>query len=245
MSYQPSIRSRIAERAAVRLGHRRSPTSSRLRVAKNDSARALSQHRPVRPTGRRTAKSLAGEATWRLVRWQPRSVWKITGPVGRPHRAGSPAGPGPAEQQLAGPGPWCGGAVGSDGAPARPGASAGRPGVGRTGHRHTGARRGRAERTRRDAAPPPPAADVRGRGEQPMGTARDSCPLHRIPVPALADLGLPAHGQDRQRGPPDHPALVERDLRTGPRPPPRPRRRPAPRSLTARPCRTAPFRSGG
>jgi len=52
-------------------------------VAKNDSARALSQHWPVRPTESRTPNSVAVSAYWAEVYWQPRSEWKITPGVGR------------------------------------------------------------------------------------------------------------------------------------------------------------------
>ncbi|MEV4558264.1 hypothetical protein AB0K51_14910 [Kitasatospora sp. NPDC049285] len=40
----PSIHPKIAVRAAVRVGHGRSPSDSRFSVAKNDSASALSRH---------------------------------------------------------------------------------------------------------------------------------------------------------------------------------------------------------
>jgi hypothetical protein len=58
-------------------------SNSRLMVAKNDSASALSQHCPVGPTDRRTPNSVARVANCWLVYWQPRSEWKITGRVGR------------------------------------------------------------------------------------------------------------------------------------------------------------------
>ena len=46
--YQPMY-STMARRAAVRVGQGRRSSSSALRVAKKDSATALSQHWPVRP----------------------------------------------------------------------------------------------------------------------------------------------------------------------------------------------------
>jgi len=42
--YHPSIHSKIAARAAARVGHALRSSSSVLIVAKNDSATALSQH---------------------------------------------------------------------------------------------------------------------------------------------------------------------------------------------------------
>jgi hypothetical protein len=48
------MKSKIAVRAAARLGQAMVPSNSRLMVAKNDSASALSQHWPVRPTDSRT-----------------------------------------------------------------------------------------------------------------------------------------------------------------------------------------------
>ncbi|WP_326708201.1 hypothetical protein OG758_01340 [Streptomyces sp. NBC_01474] len=47
----PSMKSKIAVRAEARLGQAAMPSNSRLMVAKKDSARALSQHCPVRPAG--------------------------------------------------------------------------------------------------------------------------------------------------------------------------------------------------
>lgn len=45
---QPSIQSKIAVRAEVRVGQARRSSSSVLMVAKNDSVTALSQHWPLR-----------------------------------------------------------------------------------------------------------------------------------------------------------------------------------------------------
>lgn len=58
-------------------------TSSFSRVAKKDSARALSQHTPVRPMESRTSWRVARRAKAWLVYRVPRSEWKITGPAGR------------------------------------------------------------------------------------------------------------------------------------------------------------------
>lgn len=80
---QLSMKSKIAVRAAARLGQALVSSSSRLMVAKSDSASALSQHCPVRPTDSRMPNSSARAANCWLVYWQPRSEWKITGRVGR------------------------------------------------------------------------------------------------------------------------------------------------------------------
>ncbi|PJM80394.1 hypothetical protein CH313_28525 [Streptomyces sp. TSRI0384-2] len=81
--YQLLMKSKIAVWAVARLGQAEVPSSSRLMVEKNDSASALSQHWPVRPTDSRTPNSVARAVYCWLVYWQPRSEWKITGWVGQ------------------------------------------------------------------------------------------------------------------------------------------------------------------
>jgi hypothetical protein len=51
--------------------------------AQNDSASALSQHCPVRPLDKTTARSSASVAKSPLVSWQPRSAWNTTRVRGR------------------------------------------------------------------------------------------------------------------------------------------------------------------
>ncbi|MGX1274880.1 hypothetical protein RKD18_008074 [Streptomyces phaeoluteigriseus] len=65
--YQPSMKSKIALRAAARLGREVASSNSLLMVAKNDSASALSQHCPVRPTDRCTPNWSASVANCWLV----------------------------------------------------------------------------------------------------------------------------------------------------------------------------------
>lgn len=54
-------------RAVARLGQAEVPSSSRLMVEKNDSASALSQHWPVRPTDSRTPNWVSRAANCWLV----------------------------------------------------------------------------------------------------------------------------------------------------------------------------------
>jgi hypothetical protein len=61
------MKSKIAVRAAARLGQELVSSSSLLMVAKNDSASALSQHCPARPTDRRTPNWSASVANCWLV----------------------------------------------------------------------------------------------------------------------------------------------------------------------------------
>jgi len=55
-----------------------STASSRLRVAKNASASALSNDEPMRPLERRTPWRWQASAKPALPYWAPRSLWKIT-----------------------------------------------------------------------------------------------------------------------------------------------------------------------
>ena len=68
----------MARLAAALVGQGRVSISSPLSEAKNDSARALSQHWPVRPWDSFTAQPLARPANSAEVYWQPLSAWKIT-----------------------------------------------------------------------------------------------------------------------------------------------------------------------
>src|SRR3981189_823904 len=68
---------------ALWVGQVRRWISSVFRVAKKDSATALSQHWPLRPTDSVTPRSLARLAYWVEVYWQPRSEGNTTPGVGR------------------------------------------------------------------------------------------------------------------------------------------------------------------
>src|SRR5829696_8684262 len=70
--------STVARRAAARVGQDCWSRHSPFRDAKNDSASALSQHWPVRPLDKMTARSAASVASSPLVYWQPRSAWNTT-----------------------------------------------------------------------------------------------------------------------------------------------------------------------
>src|SRR5215218_2196521 len=70
--------STVAWRAAARVGQGWWSRHSPFREAKNDSASALSQHWPVRPVDRQTARSSARVASSPLLYWQPLSEWNTT-----------------------------------------------------------------------------------------------------------------------------------------------------------------------
>jgi hypothetical protein len=65
--------STTARLAPARVGQARASMSSPLSEEENDSASALSQHWPVRPTDRVTSQSSASSAYAAEVYWQPRS----------------------------------------------------------------------------------------------------------------------------------------------------------------------------
>ncbi|PPA60410.1 hypothetical protein BAW75_01250 [Micromonospora chalcea] len=69
MLYQPSIQVNIALGAAARVGQARRSSSSALMVEKNDSATALSQDCPLRPTDNWIRCRLASRAYSALVYW--------------------------------------------------------------------------------------------------------------------------------------------------------------------------------
>jgi hypothetical protein len=60
--YQPSMYSKTARRSPTLVRHGRALMSSRLSVAKNDSATASSQHSPLRPTESTTPLARPGPA---------------------------------------------------------------------------------------------------------------------------------------------------------------------------------------
>src|SRR5215217_8902194 len=79
--------STVAWRAAARVGQGWWSRHSPFREAKNDSASALSQHWPVRPVDRQTARSSARVASSPLVYWAGNPC-----PSGTPPRRGITGG---------------------------------------------------------------------------------------------------------------------------------------------------------
>ena len=77
MLYQPSIQSKTARRKPEMVGQGLRSMSSLFIEAKNDSATALSQHVPLRPSDNKMPWSVASWRKSRLVYWHPLS--ELTG----------------------------------------------------------------------------------------------------------------------------------------------------------------------